>query len=83
MKRVPIQTPCAPNASAAASPRPSTNAPAASTGMFTASTICGISAMPPTCPVWPPASVPCATTTSQPACSAAIAWLTLPHMLIT
>ena len=46
MKRVPIQTPCAPNASAAASPRPSTIEPAASTGMLTASTICGISAMP-------------------------------------
>ena len=83
MKRVPIQTPCAPKASAAARPRPSTMLPAATTGIETASTICGISAMPATWPVCPPASVPCATTTSQPACSAATAWLTLPHMLIT
>ena len=32
MKRVPIQAPCAPKASAAASPRPSKKPPAATTG---------------------------------------------------
>src|SRR4029450_7255683 len=72
-----------PKARAAASPRPSTIEPAASTGMRTASTIWGISAIPATWPVWPPASVPCATTASQPARSACTAWLTLPHLLIT
>ena len=34
-------------------------------------------------PVWPPASVPWATTMSQPASTAAMAWRTLPHMLTT
>ena len=34
-------------------------------------------------PVWPPASVPWATTRSQPASTAAMAWRTLPHMLTT
>ena len=56
---------------------------AISTGMLTASTICGIRAIPAICPVCPPASVPCATTASHPASSAATAWLTLPHMLHT
>ena len=83
LNRVPIQTPCAPKASAAARPRPSTSDPAASTGMSTASTVCGISAMPPICPVCPPASVPWATTTSTPARSACSACETLPHRLIT
>ena len=46
MKRVPIHTPCAPSAKAAARPRPSTMEPAASTGIFTASTICGIERQP-------------------------------------
>ena len=36
-----------------------------------------------TVPVWPPASVPWATTMSQPASTAAIAWRTFPHMLMT
>ena len=34
-------------------------------------------------PVWPPASVPWATTMSHPASTAAMAWRTLPHMLTT
>ena len=34
-------------------------------------------------PVWPPASVPWATTMSQPASTAAVAWRTLPHMFTT
>ena len=33
-----------------------------------------------TCPVWPPASVPWATTKSQPAATAPTAWRTLPHI---
>ena len=36
-----------------------------------------------TWPVWPPASVPWATTMSHPAATAAVAWRTLPHMLTT
>ena len=36
-----------------------------------------------TSPVWPPASVPWATTMSQPASRARRAWATLPHMLTT
>jgi hypothetical protein len=36
-----------------------------------------------TVPVWPPASVPWATTKSQPLATAATAWRTLPHMLTT
>ena len=36
-----------------------------------------------TWPVWPPASVPWATTMSQPASTAATAWRTLPHMFTT
>jgi len=43
MKRVPTTAPAAPNASAAATPRPSAIAPAASTGTFTASRTCGTS----------------------------------------
>ena len=59
--------------------------PAATTGTRspTASTTWGTSAIVATWPVWPPASVPWATTMSQPASTAAIAWATLPHMLTT
>ena len=66
---MPIQTPCAPSASAAAMPRPSTIPPAASTGTgATASTTAGTSASVATSPqTWPPASQPCAQTTSTPA----------------
>ena len=85
MKRVPIHTPSAPSARAAASPRPSTMPPAATTGTWspTASATWGTSAMVATRPVWPPASVPWATTMSQPAWTAATVWRTLPHMLTT
>ena len=71
MNRVPIHTPSAPRARAAARPRPSKMPPAATTGMWapTASTIWGTSGMVATRPVWPPASVPWATTTSHPASS--------------
>ena len=47
MKRVPTTAPCAPSASAATTPRPSTMPPAATTGIFTASTTCGTSASVP------------------------------------
>ncbi len=85
MNRVPTQMPSAPSARAAARPRPSTMPPAAMTGMRspTASTIWGTSGKVATWPVWPPASVPWATTMSQPASTAAIAWRTLPHMFTT
>src|SRR5579884_2542903 len=85
MKRVPTHTPSAPSDRAAASPRPSKIPPAATTGTCpaTASTIWGTRAMVATWPVWPPASVPWATTMSQPAATARRAWSTLPHMLIT
>jgi len=85
MKRVPIHTPSAPRASDAARPRPSNSPPAATTGTRspTASTTWGTRAMVATCPVWPPASVPWATTMSHPASTAAMAWRTLPHMFIT
>ncbi len=85
MNRVPIHTPSAPRARAAARPRPSKIPPAATTGMLspTASTIWGTSGMVDTVPVWPPASLPWATTTSHPASRARRAWSTLPHMLTT
>ena len=85
MNRVPIHTPSAPSASAAARPRPSKIPPAATTGISapTASTIWGTSGMVATRPVWPPASVPWATTRSHPASRARRAWSTLPHMLTT
>ena len=72
---VPICTPAAPSAWAAAMPRPSAIPPAATTGAPIASTTCGTSAMVPGCestasvrnmPRWPPASNPCAITASQP-----------------
>ena len=76
-KRVPIRMPAAPSASAATRPRPSAMPPAAMTGTETASTICGMRAMLPMAPVsgdaglakvarCPPASLPWATTASQP-----------------
>ena len=72
---VPICTPAAPRAKAAAIPRPSAMPPAATTGTSTASTTCGTSAMVPgwestvsvrNMPRWPPASYPCAITASHP-----------------
>ena len=72
MNRVPTQIASAPSANDAASPRPSNNPPAATTGTRaeTASTTCGTSAIVATSPVCPPASVPCATTKSQPLATA-------------
>ncbi len=63
---MPIATPAAPYASAATSPRPSWNPPAATTGMSTASTTCGSSTVVATSPVWPPPSPPCTITASAP-----------------
>src|SRR2546430_2300505 len=85
MTRVPTHTPSAPRVSAAARPRPSKMPPAATTGTRspTASAIWGTRGNVATCPVWPPASVPCATTRSQPASTARRACSTLPHMLTT
>ena len=85
MKRVPTQIPSAPNDRAAARPRPSKMPPAATTGTRspTASTIWGTSGKVATWPVCPPASVPWATTRSQPASTARTAWSTLPHMFTT
>src|SRR5262249_24191245 len=54
MKRVPMTAPCAPSASAATTPRPSTMPPAATTGILTASTIWGTSASVPISPGGPP-----------------------------
>ena len=75
---MPICTPLAPSANAAAMPRASATPPAAMTGTSTASTTCGTSANVPSCvatsamsvarnmPRWPPASAPWAITTSHP-----------------
>ena len=52
--------------SAAATPRPSPMPPAASTGIFTASTTWGVSAMVVRSPTWPPDSPPSATTAQAP-----------------
>ena len=59
--------------------------PAATTGTRspTASTTWGTRAIVAIWPVWPPASVPWATTMSHPASTASTAWRTLPHMLTT
>ena len=64
----PVHTPCAPIASAAAICEPCAMPPAASTGVSapTASITCGHSTIELISPVWPPASVPCATTMSTP-----------------
>ncbi len=66
--RVPIHAPAAPRLSAAASPRPSAMPPAAATGVgFTASTTAGMSGSVATSlHTCPPASQPCATSTSTP-----------------
>ncbi len=63
----PVHTPWAPIASAAAICEPCAIPPAASTGAgFTVSITCGHSTTELISPVWPPASVPCATTMSTP-----------------
>src|SRR2546430_297996 len=84
---VPITTALAPKVSAAATPRPSAIPPAATTGIRTASTIAGTSAINPTsscsaflasnAPRCPPASIPCAMITSAPAASAFFASTTV------
>jgi hypothetical protein len=57
--RVPIDTPWAPSASAAARPRPSAMPPAATTGRSPAtSTTCGTNTIVETQPPFPPASPP-------------------------
>ena len=80
IKAVPNCTPLAPSAAAATIPRPSIIPPDAITGTETASAICGTSAIVPTrlsssaamkVPRWAPASLPCATIASAPACSSA------------
>ena len=84
-KRVPIQAPAAPNAKAAARPRPSAMPPAATTGVGeTASTTAGmrgiVATVPRTCP---PASHPCATTISTPQSTARLASAAEPTVCIT
>ena len=84
MNLVPIRTPSAPSASAAASPAPSASPPAASTGTgATAFTTCRTRTVVPISPTWPPPSVPCATTTSAPASTAATASGSVVTMCIT
>src|SRR5687768_11967577 len=61
-----MPTPAAPYASAAASPRPSKNPPAAMTGMSTASSTVGSNSVVGTGPVWPPPSPPWIITASAP-----------------
>jgi hypothetical protein len=63
---VPIAIPAAPQASAATSPRPSKNPPAAITGMSTAAASWGMSRLVGTAPTWPPPSPPVAITASMP-----------------
>jgi hypothetical protein len=83
MNRVPIHTPWAPRARAAARPRPSNRPPAAITGMSTASTAWATSGRVPTRPVWPPPSPPWQITASQPAAWALTACWTAPHTTMT
>ena len=65
-KRVPMAMPSAPQARAAARPRPSWNPPAAITGTSTASSTWGSSSDVGTAPVWPPPSRPWHSTASTP-----------------
>ena len=74
--RVPHWTPSAPSMNAAAMPRPSAMPPAAMTGISTASTTWGTSAMVVSSPMWPPDSVPSATTAVAPARSTRLAMAT-------
>ena len=79
-KPVPISTADAPRIRAAAKPRASPIPPDATTGTFTALLTAGKRENKPTmfllassalkAPLCPPASIPCATITSAPACSA-------------
>ena len=76
-KRVPICTPWAPRARAAARPRPSAMPPAATTGMRTASTTWGTRASVVISPMCPPDSMPSATRPSAPMRSRRLARATL------
>ena len=80
----PVQTPCAPSASAAAICCPLPMPPAASTGTgATSLTTCGHSTIEPTSPVWPPASPPWAMMMSTPASVCLSAWFGEPHSAAT
>ncbi|COY66756.1 Uncharacterised protein [Mycobacterium tuberculosis] len=80
----PHQTPSAPRANAAAIWRPRAIPPAASTGVGdTASTTSGTRTMVATSPVWPPASVPCATIRSTPAAACRRACCAVPARAAT
>ncbi len=69
---------------AAAICRPEAMPPAASTGTgATASTTCGTSTIVEISPVWPPASVPCATIRSAPAATCLRACSTVPTSAAT
>ena len=80
---VPICMPSAPSMNAAAMPRPSAIPPAAITGMLTASTTWGISAKEVVTPIYPPLSIPSATTASAPARSIMMAIAVLATTGIT
>jgi hypothetical protein len=73
-----MATPAAPQASAATTPRPSVNPPAASTGMSTASTTSGRRSDVGITPVWPPPSAPWAMTASTPHAATFSAWRGAP-----
>ena len=80
----PHHTPAAPRASAAAICAPDAMPPAASTGRPPArATTSGVSTMVAIVPVWPPASVPCATSRSTPAASWRSACLGAPTSAAT
>jgi len=72
--------PSAPQASAAARPRPSRKPPAATTGTLcpTASSTWGSRMVVGTVPVWPPPSPPCTVTASAPSSTAFTACFTRP-----
>ena len=81
--RVPMATASAPQASAAARPRPSVNPPAAMTGRSMASSTSPISSEVGTTPVCPPPSAPCAMTASTPHSATFSAWRRAPMVGMT
>jgi len=85
MKRVPMQMPSAPRASAAAKPCPLPKPPHATTGISSAAVAAGISTSPGVSfsPGCPPHSKPSMVTASQPIFSAFSAWRTAVHLWIT
>ena len=80
---MPMAMPSAPQARAAARPRPSVKPPAATTGTSTASTTCGMSSDVGTTPVWPPPSAPWAITASTPHSATFSAWRAAPTVGMT